>query len=128
MTSLDTLVSQFQQSLSDCRALYARGAAICGQQHPQAAGGGGGKDFAAVMEDLHQGLLIKTYVMVAQANTNWTASERRLAEALFAHLWGVYLSGEKLDEAARQICQRSTTLTWETLIRPFQQLAPLREF
>jgi tellurite resistance protein len=131
--SLDTLVGQFQQSLVDCRSLYARGAAICGQQHPQAASGssangGAGKDFAAVMEDLHRGLLIKTYVTVAQVNPSWSSSERRLAETLLAHLWGVYLSGDKLDAAARQICQQSRELYWDTLIRPFQQLAPLREF
>ena len=51
------------------------------------------------------------------------ASRRRT----FAHLWDRRLGPEELREATREISQKSLNLKWYDLVRPFEQIAPLRD-
>ena len=72
-------------------------------------------------------MLVKVYFSVCEADRKWSRPERYLAEALFDHLWGQRLTGEKLREAARHVSQEAVKLPWYSLVRPFDRIVPLRE-
>lgn len=123
---LNSLIQHFQQSLADCRRLYVESARECVRQHPQLIPGEP-DDFVQMMADLHKGLLTKIYVTITEADWRWCHAERRLAEVLFEHLWGKRLSGRQLEEVATRVADRAHQLQWYSLIRPFDQIAPLRD-
>jgi hypothetical protein len=120
-----SLVNQFSQSLHDCRDLYRSSARTVVEQHPQLIRGGGDK-FLTKMDDLHKGLLLKIYFEVALADRRWVENERTLAQILFEHTWRRTLQGAELREAAEQLAAQSVGLDWYGLVRPFDQIAPLR--
>ncbi len=122
----DMLLEQFRQSLQDCQELYVSCARLCIEQHasylpdpPQ--------DFLPLMDDLHKGLLIKTYVSVVEADQRWSKEEKKLGRVLFDHIWPGGVPGGKLREAAQHVFREAQSLKWHALVRPFQQMAPLRD-
>jgi hypothetical protein len=117
---------QFRQAVHDCRQLYLAAARDCIEHHPTLLPGSP-QAFQQLMADLSKGLLIKTYMSMAEADQRWTAEEMRLAAILFEHIWGEPLSGDRLREAARHVLAESRQLRWYSLVRPFDQVAPLRE-
>jgi len=83
--------------------------------------------FVHLMDDLHRGLLIKTFASISEADKRWSASERKLAQELFLHVWGQLLTGSELREAILGISKQAVTLKWLSLVRPFAEIEPLRE-
>jgi tellurite resistance protein len=125
--------SLFRRTLDECRELYVSSATRCAQEFPQLLPQGKGKktlsaeQFIALMDDLHRALVLKVYFSVAEADKKWSSRERFLAEELFDHLWGQRLTGEELRTAARRLAEDATKLKWYSIVRPFDQIVPLRE-
>ncbi len=122
----DVLLDQFRASLQDCRELYLSCARLCIEQHASSLPNAP-QDFLPLMDDLHKGLLIKTYVSVVEADQRWSKQEKRLGRVLFDHIWPGGVPGGKLREAAQHVFREAQTLKWHALVRPFHQMPPLRE-
>jgi hypothetical protein len=116
----------FKRTLDECRELYVSSGRLCAQEFPDRLPRGGDK-FVELMDDLHRALLVKVYFTVCEADRQWSDAERNLAEVLFDHLWKQQLTGEKLRAAARQTAQDASKLKWYALVRPFDQIVPLRD-
>lgn len=121
----EVLLQLFRHAISNCRQLYQNAARECVEQYPHLISEPPG-EFLKLMDDLHKGLLTKIYVSVAEADRHWSHTERQMAEVLFRHLWQRSLSGDALREAAERIFRQAQELDWYSLIRPFDQIAPLR--
>ena len=118
--------SLFSRTLRDCRELYVSSGELCERDFPHLIDRGGGK-FVALMDDLHRALVLKIYLAICEADKKWSKQERFLAEVLCHHLWGEWLSGEKLNETMRRASTESAKLTWYSMVRPFERIAPLRD-
>jgi len=125
--------SLFRRTLAECRDLYISSATACAREHPHLLPQGKGKrpltaeEFIALMDDLHRGAVLKVYFSVVEADRKWTGRERFLAEELMDHLWGKRLTGEELRTAARKLADDASKLKWYSIVRPFDQIVPLRE-
>ncbi len=125
--------SLFRRTLEECRELYVASATRCAEEYPQLLPQGKGKralsseEFVALMDDLHRALVLKVYFSVVEADKKWSSRERFLAEELLDHLWGRRLTGEELRTAARRLADDASKLKWYSIVRPFDQLVPLRE-
>jgi SpoVK/Ycf46/Vps4 family AAA+-type ATPase len=120
-----SLAVEFQKTLEDCRNLYLSSAKYVNEQRPGMLGASA-DEYLHMMDDLHKGLLIKTYVSVASADRKWSKEERVLAEMLFEHIWHKQLQGEQLKEAFRHIAAEASRLRWHSLMRPFEEIDVLR--
>jgi Holliday junction resolvasome RuvABC ATP-dependent DNA helicase subunit len=118
--------SLFKTTLNECRELYVAAGRLCAHEYPQLIAPQGDK-FVQLMDDLHRALALKIYLTVCEADRQWSPEEQFLAETLFEHLWNKRLTGESLRTAARQASQDSVKLKWYSLVRPFDQIVPLRE-
>jgi SpoVK/Ycf46/Vps4 family AAA+-type ATPase len=118
--------SLFTTTLDECRELYVSSGRLCAHQFPDRISPTGEK-FVELMDDLHRALVLKIYVTVCEADRKWSSEERFLAETLFQHLWGQRLTGDDLRTAAKRAAQDSAKLKWYALVRPFDQIVPLRE-
>lgn len=118
--------SLLRTTLGECRDLYVSSGQLCAQQYPHLISKSG-EDFIELMDDLHRALVLKIYVAVCEADKKWSKAERELATVLFEHLWNQRLTGEKLNEAARQAAQQTDKLKWYSLVRPFDRIEPLRD-
>ena len=123
----ETIESQFRLALEACEELYLSAGRECCQRHPVLLAGAAPDDFLQRMSDLHKGLLIKVFASVSQADRRFTAEEARLAAILLEHLWHEALAGERLHEATQHICEQGHRLQWYSLVRPFDQMPPLKE-
>src|SRR5262245_60655105 len=101
---INEVTDEFRKCLRDCEELYRSSAQECIDYHPQLIKGTTG-DFFDRMLDLHRGLLIKIFVDVAHVDWNWKSSERRLAQALFEHVWDKRLEGEELKAALGRVTE-----------------------
>src|SRR3990172_185818 len=125
--------SLFRRTLEECRELYVSSATLCAQEFPHLLPRSKGKktlsaeQFVALMDDLHRALVLKVYFGICEADQKWSGRERLLAEELFDHLWGQRLTGEALRTAARRLAQDAMKLQWYSIVRPFDQIVPLRE-
>ncbi len=119
------LLAEYQRSLLDCQTLYLSAARQCQEECPQLLAGQAG-DFPRSLDDLHRGLLVKTYCVIAEADMRWTQDEQRLAQVLFQHVWQRNLGGEELREAVLEMSAQSAGLSWYSLIRPFDRFPPLQ--
>lgn len=122
----DTTLQDFERAIKDCQRLYLSSAQLCLQKFTGFIPGSPEK-FQELMDDLHKGVLIKVYVTVVQADTRWSTEEKRFAERLFQHLWPGGTPGGKLREAANHVFREAGRLKWISLVRPFQQIVPLRD-
>jgi AAA+ superfamily predicted ATPase/tellurite resistance protein len=124
--NFENLLAEFERAIQDCQRLYLSSAQLCVQKFAGFIPGSPDK-FQELMDDLHKGVLIKVYVTVVQADTRWSPEEKRFAERLFHHLWPGGYPGGKLRETANHVFRESGRLKWMSLVRPFQQIAPLRD-
>ena len=120
------LPSHFRQLLGECRELYVSSGQLIANEHPDLLPESG-EHFINLMDDLHRALLVKIFVTICEADRSWSKNERFLAEVLLFHLWSQWLSDEPLKEALLQMSEKSTKLKWYALVRPFDQIAPLRD-
>ncbi len=118
--------SLFATTLNECRELYVSSGRLCVHEFPDRISPAGDK-FVELMDDLHRALVLKTYVAVCEADRKWSSEERYLAETLFHHLWGQRLTGDDLRTAAKRAAADSGKLKWYALVRPFDQIVPLRD-
>ncbi len=126
-THLDSeTLTLLRSTLDQCRTLYISSGQLCAQQYPQLLSQSG-DEFVQLMDDLHKALVLKIYVLVCEADKEWSPAEREMAEVLFEHLWHQRLTGEKLVLAARKAADESSKLQWYSIIRPFDRIVPLRE-
>src|SRR5262245_35093131 len=122
----EAIQNEFRQARIDCQQLYQSAAQQCVEHHPAAVGDSPQALFE-LMEDLGKGLVMKIYSSVAQADRRWSRQEAQLAEIVFETLWNQRLSGEGLREATLRIFEQGDRLRWYSLVRPFEQIAILRE-
>ncbi len=125
-SDFDTLLEQFRSSLKDCQQLYLSCARLCVEQYSNFLPNSP-QDFLPLMDDLHKGMLIKIYVSVVEADQRWSKEVKRLGRVLFDHIWPGGVPGGKLREAAQHVFREAQTLKWNALVRPFHQIAPLRD-
>ncbi|MCA9258846.1 MAG: hypothetical protein KDA61_06585, partial [Planctomycetales bacterium] len=119
------LPSQFRQLLGQCRELYVSSGELAARDHAKLLQEPGER-FVQLMDDLHRALLVKVFVSICEADRRWSANERFLGEVLIFHLWSQWLEGDVLREALADMSQRAMELKWYALVRPFDQIAPLR--
>ena len=119
------LPSHFRQLLGECRDLYVSSGQLIANEHPDLLPESG-EHFINLMDDLHRALLVKIFVTICESDRSWSKNERFLAEVLLFHLWSQWLSDEPLKEALLQMSEKSTKLKWYSIVRPFDQIAPLR--
>ncbi len=120
------LEAQFRQAVEDCQQLYRRAARDCVEHYPTLLPCSA-KEFKALMADLSRGLVVKTFMSMATADQRWTREELQLASILLEHVWGETLKGDRLMGAVRQVLLQSRELRWYSLVRPFDQIEPLRD-
>ena len=120
------LPAQFRGLLDQCRQLYVSSGELCVHEHPdlvpQCEHG-----FVQLMDDLHRALLVKVFVTICEADRRWSKNERLLADELIVHLWGQNLEENQLKQAIQEMSAKATSLNWYALVRPFDQIAPLRD-
>jgi tellurite resistance protein len=121
----DTL-SVFRATLEECRKLYVSSGQLCAQQYPHLIDKSG-DEFVQLMDDLHRALVLKIYVVMCEADSKWSQAERQLGEVLFDHLWHRKLTGEQLRDTAREAAADSERIQWQSVIRPFERIEPLRD-
>jgi len=127
MSDLDTfdLPNQFCELLQQCRDLYISSGELCANDHPQTLPQSG-EHFVQLMDDLHRALLVKVFVSICEADRHWSHNEKKLSESLIFHLWNQRLQGEMLKSALIAMSEKALSLKWYALVRPFDQIAPLR--
>ncbi len=120
------LPSQFRQLLGQCRDLYFSSGEQCVREFPdQVPQTGSG--FVELMDDLHRALVVKIFITICEADRRWSTNEKFLAEVLLFHLWSQWLGEEELKAAIHEMSGKASSLKWYALVRPFDQIAPLRE-
>jgi tellurite resistance protein len=120
------LLADFRHALVDCRRLYvdrARELLDSGKCELR----GTPQQFLARMDDLHRGLLLKVYVDVARTDWHWQPAEEELATELVEHIWDQRLDRGQTREALQNIITQSSDLRYGSLVRPFEEIAALRE-
>jgi hypothetical protein len=117
--------SQFRELLGQCRDLYVTSAEAVVRDHPRQIGDSPER-FVTLMDDLHKALLVKVFVAICECDRRWSPGEKRLAEILVFHLWSEWLEGDDLNAAIGKMSAKSVSLKWYALVRPFDQIAPLR--
>ena len=116
---------RYADLLRDTKEIYFQAGTKITTEHPELVSNPG--SFVGLMDDLHRGLVLKTYCLVSEADDEWSNGERRLAEYLASHLWRVDLDGVELQMAMRKASTGAERLEWATLLRPFRKLPPLFE-
>ncbi len=119
------LVEEFRAALVDCETLYRRAGQECQAVHPHLIRAYPA-DFVGLMLDLHRGLVTKVFVTVGQIDRNWSMAERALSVELIDHVWGQRPPPDRIRPALEHLVVHSSDLAWGTLVRPFEQLPPLR--
>lgn len=120
------LPSQFRQLLGQCRDLYISSGELCVREFPDQVPQTG-TGFVQLMDDLHQALVVKIFITVCESDRRWSTNEKFLAEVLLFHLWSRWLSENELKAAIQEMSGKATALNWYALVRPFDQIAPLRD-
>ena len=124
--NFDTLVQQFREALANCRDLYVESGQFCANDHPELIPGSPAK-FVRMMDDLHRGLLVKTFISIAEADRSLGKSELFLAKEMILHVWGKLLDEDDLKETVLRLSDQAAKLKWYGLVRPFTEIEPLRD-
>lgn len=125
-TNLDPILVDFCQAMRDCRELYVQSGRFCVRQHAIVLDRPAG-EFIEMMDDLHRGLVVKTYSSVSLVDHKWARKERKLAQVLCEHAWLQTLTPEELRAAMMRLSAEADTISWYSLLRPFAEITPLRE-
>ena len=120
------LPSQFRQLLGQCRDLYLSSGEQCVRDFPDQVPQTG-TGFVQLMDDLHRALVVKIFITICEADRRWSTNEKFLAEVLLFHLWSQWLNEEELKAAIHEMSGKASSLKWYAVVRPFDQIAPLRE-
>ena len=120
------LPAHFRQLLDECRELYVSSGRRIATEHPDLLPESGDQ-FIRLMDDLHRALVVKVFVTICEADRRWTKNEKYLAALLLSHLWNRQLSDEALKSALAHMSERAIKLKWYSVVRPFDQIAPLRD-
>jgi len=120
------LPAHFRNSLSECQELYVASGRLVANEYPDLLPGSE-EQFIQLMDDLHRALLVKIFVTICEADRRWSKNEKILGETLLLHLWNQQLQGDQLKAALRKMSEKATSLKWYALVRPFDQIAPLRD-
>ena len=83
------------------------------------------QSFISLMNDLHHGTVIKTYVTIVRADNQWTRSEKIIAGEMIEYLWHQRLGGSELRDAAVKLFSRADSLSWQALLAPWTKHPPL---
>ena len=126
MSGYPSRPSLFSRTLRECRKLYVSSGELVMRDH-RALLKDDQLDYIQLMDDLHQALVLKIYLVVCEADREWSKQERFLAEVLCHHLWGQWLSGEQLKQTMKRASGEAINLKWYSLVRPFDRIAPLRD-
>lgn len=120
------LCRQFRQTLEDCRELYREAAEhwLAQEGHAPSLPP---EERRQRMEELHQGLLIKLFSLVAPADHRWTGRKAELAAILVEHLWQRRLNPQELQQAAEHLITQGHRIRWYPLLRPFDVVPTLRD-
>ncbi len=115
-----------RRALRSCETTFVEGAWDCVQtcpeeleQTPEA--------FTELMLDLHRGMMIKVLVEIARADRRWRKQECAAARAVLQHVWNHVVPPEQLEQAIRTTVELAESLSWESLVGPFNALPPLQE-
>ncbi len=119
------LPTHFRQSLEACRELYISSGRLVASEYPDLLPKSE-EHFIQLMDDLHRALLVKIFVTICEADRRWSKKEKALGEILLFHLWNQSLQGDQLKTALIEMSQKAMSLRWYALVRPFDQIAPLR--
>lgn len=119
------LTEHFRQSLGHCQDLYVSSGRLVANEFPDLLPDSA-EHFIQLMDDLHRALLVKIFVTICEADRHWSKNEMILGEALLAHLWCRQLQGDQLKAALKKMSEKAMSLKWYALVRPFDQIAPLR--
>ena len=117
---------QFRQALRDCKQLYIRAARAALEDQPD-SDETARREMIRRMVDLHKGLLVKVYCVIAGADSKWSRAERELAGELVEHLWQQSVEGPRLKEVAVRMFRDSGNLEWYSLVRPFDRICRIRD-
>jgi len=120
------LPAHFRISLSECQELYVSSGRLVANEYPDLLPGSEAQ-FIQLMDDLHRALLVKIFVTICEADRRWSKNEKILGETLLHHLWNQQLQGDQLKAALRKMSEKAMSLKWYALVRPFDQIAPLRD-
>ena len=126
MANFPSRPSLFSRTLRECRKLYVSSGELVMREH-RALLADGEQDYVELMDDLHRALVLKIYLVVCEADREWSKQERFLAEVLCHHLFGQWLSGQQLRETMKKASAEALSLKWYSLVRPFDRVAPLRD-
>lgn len=125
MSDLAETLTSYRGLLNATRELYRSSARLVEREHPELIAEG--QDLAALMEDLHWGLVLRVYFAISDSDQVWTRSEQQIAEELAEHLWGKRLTDGDLNRVMSQSSAKTRALPWATLVGPFVRLPPLRD-
>jgi hypothetical protein len=120
------LPSQFRQLLGQCRDLYISSGELCVREFPDQVPQTG-TGFVQLMDDLHGALAVKIFITICEADRRWSTNEKFLAEVLLFHLWSQWLKEDELKAAIQEMSSKASSLNWYALVRPYDQIAPLRD-
>ena len=119
-------IKAFVQSMQECRNLYIQCGMMITDQYshliPEHE-----SDFVAMMDDLHKGLIIKLFVSISDSDLKLAREEQYMANLVVHHVWRQQLQNQTMSSVISTVRQEATSLRWYSLIRPFDEIAPLRE-
>lgn len=115
-----------RRALRSCETTFVEGAWECVQtcpaeleQTPEA--------FTELMLDLHRGLMIKVLVEIARCDRRWRKQECAAAGLVLHHVWKQTVPADRMEQTLRTTVELAESLSWESLVAPFQHLQPLEE-
>ncbi len=118
------VVEEFRGALEECQEIYRAAAEECTRSH-QERYGESEEDFQERMLDLAHGLCLKVFLDLTSHERHWPPEVLALADELVDHVWGKRLKGKQLRAVLHHF-QDQNSLTWDSLLGPFERLRPFR--
>jgi hypothetical protein len=118
------LLNLFNQSLHDCKQLYARSARRIVDEHPQLLAKPA-PQFVEEMNNLCGGLLVKLFVAIGEVDHVWTREELAMVGVLIFQLWQVRVTDQVAMDAIHRLASQAKSLSWAAVIDPFLRYPPL---
>ncbi len=126
LAMFDDICRDFDTALLACRELYVSSAQQCLEQCPHLVPGEP-KAYVELLDNLHRGLLLKVFAAVATSDLICSAAEQMLAARLLTHAWEEPVTGERVREVLPQVMSQAGSLSWYSLVRPFDVMPPLQQ-
>lgn len=116
----------YRETLDAVKQLYAECGAILDAHEGGLANRNTSASFAAQMNELHNGLIMKVFAWIAR-NPTQSVEQRQLARVLLTHLWNQPVMGTELREAIQWLLDASSGFQWDALVQPFLKVPELRD-